>query len=158
MEPVMEDQEFAVDLELREGYRFAVDFDQEWVPVLQVDEPPPLGTGEGPNAKLLLAAAVGSCMSSSLLFCLKRARIEVGEMRTEVRGRLVRNERGRLRVGELRVILQPALSPEDAARSARCQELFEDFCVVGESIREGIPLTVEVQLEQGAAEHASVPD
>jgi hypothetical protein len=98
---VMEDQEFAVDLELRDGYRFGVDFDLDWVPVLQVDEPVPLGAGEGPNAKLLLAAAVGNCMSASLLFCLRRARIEVPELRTRVSGKIVRNERGRLRVGEL---------------------------------------------------------
>jgi organic hydroperoxide reductase OsmC/OhrA len=147
----VENQEFSVDLELREGYRFGVDFDQDWVPTLQVDEPAPLGAGDGPNAKLLLAAAVGNCMSSSLLFCLRRARVEVVGLRTRVSGTVVRNPQGRLRIGELRVSLLPTLSPEDAARSARCMELFQDFCVVGESVRQGIPLRVEVELDEAAA-------
>jgi len=151
----VEHEEFSVDLELRDGYRFGVDFDQEWVPVLQVDEPPPLGEGQGPNAKLLLAAAAGSCMSSSLLFCLRRARVDVAGMRTRVSGTMVRNERGRLRIGEMKVTLIPSMTPEDAARSARCLELFEDFCVVGESIRAGIPLQVEVDLTTDLAEESA---
>jgi organic hydroperoxide reductase OsmC/OhrA len=146
----MEETEFTVDVELRDNYRFGVDFDMDWVPVLQMDEGWPLGRGEGPDAKRLLAAAVANCMSASLLFCLRRARIEVPELRTQVRGTLARNDRGRLRIGGLEVTIQPVLTPEDAARAGRCMELFQDFCVVGESVREGIPIEVRVQIEESA--------
>ena len=68
------------------------------VPPLLLDEPEPLGDGDGPNAAKVLAAAVGNCLSASALYCLRRARIDVQSMRTTVSASLSRNEAGRLRV------------------------------------------------------------
>lgn len=141
----MEEQGFRVDMALSGGYEVQVDFGVPGVGTLTVDEPPPLGGGEGPNPARLLAAAVGSCMSASLLFCLRRAHLDAPRLRTRVEGTLVRNERGRMRIGGLRVTLLPGMEPEDAARAARCLELFEDFCIVGQSVRAGIPLEVRVE-------------
>ena len=141
----MEEQGFALEIALRQGYELGVDFGLDGVPDLVVDEPPPLGRGKGPNAARLLGAAVGSCMSASLLYCLRRARIDVPGLRATVRGTLERNERGRLRIAGLTVTIHPEIGPDDVQRTARCRELFEDFCVVGESVRRGIPVTVEVE-------------
>ena len=135
---------FAIALQWRGGYEFTVDFEQDGVAPLLVDEPPPLGGGAGPNPARLLAAAVGNCMAASLRFCLDRSRVEVLDLTTRVTGTLVRNERGRLRIGELRIGIEPAVGPEDVERIGRCLELFEDFCIVGQSVRHGIPLEVEV--------------
>lgn len=140
----MDEQGFSLDLTLRAGYEFGVDFGLEGAADVVIDEPPPLGEGKGPNAARMLAAAVGQCMSASLLYCLRRAHVEVPELRTTVHGTLERNERGRLRIGGLRVVIHPGISPEDRARTERCLELFEDFCVVGQSVRRGIPVEVEV--------------
>lgn len=136
---------FTVDLSLRDGYAFTVDFAAREGPPLVVDEVPPLGEGNGPNPARLLAAAVGHCLSASLLFCLRKSRIEVANLRTTVEGTIVRNERGRLRIGGLRVRLAPELSEEQRERMGRCLDLFEDFCLVTESVREGIPVDVEVE-------------
>ncbi|HEX6909651.1 MAG TPA: OsmC family protein [Longimicrobium sp.] len=140
----MEEHGFSLDVTLRQGYELGVDFDGDGVADLVVDEPPPLGGGAGPNPARLLAAAVGSCMSASLLYCLRRARIDVPELRTTVHARMERNERGRLRIAGLTVTLHPELGPEHLERTARCRELFEDFCIVGQSVQAGIPLQVEV--------------
>ncbi len=140
----MEPQEFTLQLTLQRGYQFSVDFGGDAPPGLAVDELPPLGAGEGPNPVRMLGVAVGHCLSASLLFCLRKYRIEVGEMRSRVDGTLVRNERGRLRVGRLKVTLDPVLSPEDGERAERCLQSFEDYCIVTESVRHGLAVEVQV--------------
>ena len=144
-------EQFTVDLSLRDGYAFNVEFANGGGPPLVVDELPPLGEGNGPTPARLLAAAVGSCLSASLLFCLRKSRIEVGRLRTAVDVTIKRNERGRLRIGGIRVRLAPELTPEQQARTGRCLDLFQDFCMVTESVREGIPVEVEV-VESAARE------
>lgn len=139
----MEENRFA--LTLQDGYAFTVDFGQEGVPDLTLDEPPPLGAGRGPNAARLLAAGVGNCLAASLLFCLRKSRIDVKQLRTTVEGTLVRNERGRFRTGGIRVKLALDVAPEQRDRMGRCLELFEDFCVVTESVRRGVIVDVEVE-------------
>lgn len=140
----MADQ-FSVTLALRDGYQFNVDFGQPGVPVLVTDEAAPLGRGRGPNPARLLATAVGNCLASSALFCLRKARIEVHGMTVRVDGAMVRNERSRLRVGPLKVTLEPRVRVEDRGRIGRCLEIFEDFCVVTDSVRKGLDVDVEVK-------------
>lgn len=137
-------EQFAINLTWRGGYEFSVDFEAEGVPDLLTDEPPPLGEGRGPNPARLLAAAVGNCLSASLKFCLEKSRIEVQELTTKVEGTIVRNEAGRLRIGGLRVQLEPGLDPGQVERAGRCLEIFEEFCIVGQSVRQGIDIDVEV--------------
>jgi uncharacterized OsmC-like protein len=141
----METGEFSLTLEWAQGYEFVADFHQARLGPLVMDEPPPLGEGRGPNAARVLAAAVGNCLAASALYCLRKARVEVRGLHAEVRGRLVRNERGRLRVGRIEVKIRPEVVPSDLDRMARCLELFEDFCVVTQSVRAGIDVKVEVE-------------
>jgi organic hydroperoxide reductase OsmC/OhrA len=133
-----------VSVELTDGYRFLVDFQMDGAAALVMDEPPPLGTGAGPNAARVLAAAIANCLSASALFCLRKARVEVGGMRTSATASLVRDDRGRLRVGAVSVHIQPEVGSGDAGRISRCLELFEDYCVVTQSVRAGLPVSVEV--------------
>lgn len=138
-------ERFTVDLTLRDNYAFTVEFNDANVPPIAVDERPPLGEGNGPNPARLLAAAVGSCLSASLLFCLRKSRIEVEDLHTTVESTIVRNERGRLRIGGIRVRLAPELTPEQRDRMGRCLDLFQDFCIVTESVRDGIAVDVVVE-------------
>ncbi|MEN8375944.1 MAG: OsmC family protein [Gemmatimonadota bacterium] len=134
-----------VELVLDENYRFDVDFVQEGVARLRMDEPAPLGDGAGPNASRLLAAAVANCLSASLLFCLRKARVPVTGMRTSARATLARNEKGRLRVDTIAVTLRPDVEPGHESRVARCAGLYEDFCLVTQSIRGGIDVEAVVE-------------
>ena len=142
--PAQEGSAFEVRLSMKEGYRFSVDFEPP-IPSLEVDEYPPIGAGHGPNPSRLLAAAVGHCLASSFLFCARKARIEVPALTVQVKGTTVRNERGRWRVGSMSVQLVPRVSEDDRPRLSRCLEIFEDFCVVTQSVRQGLPVAVEVK-------------
>ncbi len=150
-----EEPTFTVTVARLHDYEFNVRFDWEQVPSLHLDEPEPLGHAAGPNASRILAAAVGNCLSASLLLCLTKAKIEPQTLTATVTGRMVRNPAGRLRIGALSVSLELEGGLEPAARLSRCAELFEEFCVVTESVRQGIPVQVAVS-HQGQPVYSSV--
>jgi uncharacterized OsmC-like protein len=95
---------------------------------------------------------VGNCLTASLAFCLQRARVPAEGFRTVVTGQMARNENKRLRIGgfSVRIELPEGLDP---ASATRCLGLFEDFCVVTASIRQGIPVAVEVVAANGEVVH-----
>lgn len=93
----------------------------------------------------MLAAAIANCLSASALFCLRKARVDVRGMRTRATASMVRDERGRLRIGAVDVQIQPETAPADTGRIGRCLELFEDYCVVTQSVRVGLPVTVGIK-------------
>jgi organic hydroperoxide reductase OsmC/OhrA len=149
MTAMADDGQVRLTMDLQDGYRFLVDFDQDGVAPLVMDEPEPLGEGAGPSAARVLAAAVGNCLSASALYCLRRARIDVRGMRTTVSASLERNDAGRLRVKGIRVRIEPVVEASQHARMRRCLELFEDFCVVTQSVRAGIDVDVAVEPVSG---------
>jgi len=146
---------FSVSLEQLEGYEFRVKFDSP-VAELLLDEPAPLGGGRGPNAARLVAAAVANCLSASLVFCLKgKFRQSPGPLRAVATGRLERNARGRYRIAGIDVRITLAESADALPHLDRCGEQFEDFCIVTESIRKGIPVSVDVLDSAGRIVHRS---
>lgn len=140
---------FTVRLEQEQDYQFRVMFDLPDVPDLLVDEPSPLGRGAGPNPNRLVAAGVANCLTASFLFCLRKFRQSPGKLTTEVKGTIVRNEHGRLRLGGFDVVIRMGEPLEQLIHLERCLEQFEDFCVVTESIRKGIPVRVKVKDSTG---------
>lgn len=141
-EPV---SEFRIEIEQESGYQFRVRFDKEQYADLTMDEPEPLGRDSAPSASRILAAAVGNCLSASLLFCAQKARAQIGPIRTSVHVKVGRNERGRLRIAGIEVEIDPQLRDDERARALRCMDLFEDYCTVTASIREGVPVEVTVK-------------
>jgi organic hydroperoxide reductase OsmC/OhrA len=55
----------------------------------------------------------------------------------------------------LKVKLHPVIREENVSRSKRCLELFEDFCVVTESVRKGIEVNVDVEIGSLGSDDAS---
>jgi organic hydroperoxide reductase OsmC/OhrA len=145
----MEGKRFHVTLSRRAGFDFAARFENETWPAITLDEPPPLGEDQGPNASRVLGAAVGHCLASSLLFCLGKARVPVDGTDVTVDGTVERNEQGRLRITELRVKITPTVPAGDQERMQRCLGIFEDFCTVTGSVRKGISVHVEVSPTAG---------
>jgi len=144
----MEDKELVVTMEQVKGFEFNVKFD-EGISLL-MDEPEPLGEDNGPSASKVLSAAVGNCLSASLLFCLQKARVNTRSIKTTVTTKLARNEQKRLRIGGSQVRIEIDMDKDDAPnRAERCIQLFEDFCIVTASVRNGIDVGVEVVDQNG---------
>jgi organic hydroperoxide reductase OsmC/OhrA len=92
----------------------------------------------------VLAAAVGNCLAASFAFCLRKARVEPLDLTAAVVARVARNEHGGFRISSIDVELTPEVLESDRPRLDRCERLFEDFCIVTESVRRGIDVNVKV--------------
>ncbi|MGE3177109.1 MAG: OsmC family protein [Vicinamibacterales bacterium] len=133
-----------VTVRLARDYEFVAEFnDVPGAPAVMFDEPKPLGGGKAPNAAAMLGAAVGNCLSASLAFCLRKARIDVADLTAHVVTHVTRNEKGRFRISGIEVELRPTLG-RGTTPIGRCEELFEDFCTVTASVRHGIPVKVSL--------------
>ena len=137
----------------RSGYLFRVAFDDTAIPDLLTDELPPLGAGAGPNPARLLAAAVANCLSASLLFAMRKFHNAPGPLTTRATATLARNAGGRWRVAHIQADLQLAEAAAGHERLDRLLAQFEDFCLVTESVRQGVPVTVSVSDADGALLH-----
>ena len=147
---------FTIHLEQAQDYQFKVQFDWDKAPDLLLDSGEPLGQSEGPDAERLIAAAIGYCLSASLFFCMRnKFRQQPGKLSAMVTGLFTRNERGRLRLGEFVVQIRLSDTQERIAQLDRCARQFEDFCIVTESIRQGIPVRVQVVDATGRLIHES---
>jgi len=137
--------EFSLTVDQLRDYEFVVKFDKPTVADLTTDEGPPLGKDAGPSPVRLLAAAVGNCLAASLLFACRKAAVPVAPIHAGVKVRIARNENRRLRVDRIQVTLDPGIAGEflDQARGPR--SVFEDFCTVTQSIRDGVPVDVIVK-------------
>ncbi|OGS55712.1 MAG: hypothetical protein A3K60_00965 [Euryarchaeota archaeon RBG_19FT_COMBO_56_21] len=130
----------------KDGYKFEITFDELPGDRVLMDEPTPVGRSEGPSAAMMLSSAVGHCLTSSLLFCMQKSRGAIKEIEADVDTSLARNERGRWRVTEIKVRLKPTVDAVDREKLERCRGLFEDFCIVTASIREGVKVDVELEM------------
>ena len=139
-----ETREHHVELRFVRGYEFVATFKDQETQAIVFDEPPPLGEGSGPNAAAVLAAAVGDCLAASFVFCLRKVRLEPVDLTASVVAHIGRNAQGRFRVTGIDVELNPQLLEGDKDRERRCADLFQDFCMVTESVRRGIPVNVKV--------------
>jgi len=132
-----------------QDYQFEARFG-ETMPVLHTDEPAPLGQGQGPSPVQLLCAAVGNCLSASLLFALRKYRQDPGRLACDVSAEVGRNADGRLRVLQMQATLTMGVPGHTLQHLERVLGSFESFCTVTQSVREGIPVAVSVCDGHGA--------
>ena len=145
----MSSESVTVRLAQRQDYQFEVQFGPG-VPMLVADEPGPLGQGQGPSPVQLLAAAVGNCLSDSLLFALRKFKQKPEPLQCEVSAEVGRNAEGRLRVLGLQATLTLGVPGEALEHLERVLGTFESYCTVTQSIAQGIPVRVQVIDAQGA--------
>jgi uncharacterized OsmC-like protein len=133
-----------LQLEQDGAYGFRIRFDDASIPALLADEPAPLGEGRGPNPSAMLLAAVANCLGASLLFALRKFKNAPGPIRIEIEAVKARNEAGRWRIPKAQVRIQLADRAADLEYFERTMAQFEQFCIVTQSVREGIEVDVVV--------------
>jgi len=148
-----DEQSFEVSLEQVEDFEFRVHFDGTALEDLCTDEPPPRGRNAGPNPARMLLVSVANCLAASLLFSLRKFRNAPGPLRAKARARLARNAQGRWRVAGMEVDLQLADPAASLQHIERALAQFEDFCIVTESVRAGVPVAVRVRDDEGREVH-----
>ena len=145
---------FSIKMTKTGPMEFKTQFDKEIFPDLMFDEPAESGgNDEYPNASRVLTAAVMNCLSASFTFCLSKSRIPMDdfELTATATTTLDRNEKNRLRVKNITVNLKPtfkgeAASEEMKSKIERCVNIFQDYCVVSASVKQGIDITTNVEL------------
>ncbi len=122
------------DIHIRGRHQFMVDASSETE-----------GDDEAPAPSDILAAAVGSCLSSSFTFCASKVKAELTSLTANVKAEISRVE-GYLRVTGIDVTLNPQFKREATAKNQdRCIAIFRNYCTVTESVRRGIPVNVTVK-------------
>jgi organic hydroperoxide reductase OsmC/OhrA len=138
---------FDFQLKLLGNYRFEIDFG-DFGKIL-TDEPAPLGEGDGPNPARLLAASAANCLAASLIFAIRKFHEDPGQVSAHASVNIKREGRY-WRVVHIDVALQLGQTAEAIPHLQRALDQFENFCVVTQSIRQGIPVDVKVMDQQGA--------
>jgi uncharacterized OsmC-like protein len=141
--------EFSLDLELIDKFQFKVRFDIPEMPDMLTDEPIEMGgEGKGPNPSRMVSTGIASCLASSLVHCLRRSKADVRHLYVKVDGLMARNDEGLLRLQKVNVVIHPKLgSSDDLPALERCKKIFEKYCVVTQSIRDGLPINIDVEPE-----------
>jgi uncharacterized OsmC-like protein len=132
-----------VQLKQKQDYQFDIHFGGA-VPVIMGDEPAPLGAGQGPSPVQLLAAAVGNCLSDSLLFALRKFKQAPEPITCDVTAEVGRNAEGRVRVLGIQAVLTLGVPGATLAHLDRVLSQFESYCTVTQSVGQGIPVSIEV--------------
>lgn len=139
----MSESNVRITLRQQQDYRFQVDFGEGIAP-LQADEPAPLGTGQGPSPVQLLAAAVGNCLSDSLLFALRKFKQAPEPLHCTVDAEVGRNEQKRLRVLKMTAALHLGVPASSLEHLDRVLDQFEAYCTVTQSVGQGIAIELQV--------------
>ncbi|MDI4633581.1 OsmC family protein [Pelomonas sp. V22] len=145
----MSESTVSIELRQQQDYQFQAEFGNGVAPLL-ADEPPPLGQGGGPSPVQLLAAAVGNCMSNSLLFALRKYKQSPEPLSSRITAEVGRNPENRVRVLGIQAELRLGVPAASLQHLDRVLASFEDYCTVTRSVAAGIPVTVSVYDSTGA--------
>ncbi len=133
-----------IELVQQADYRFTVHFPDPVVSTIVTDEGAPIGSNAGPSPTMLLGTSVANCLAASLLFAMRKHKNEPGPLRVVSTVNLTRNPQRRLRIGGIGVDLHLGVAAARLQMLDRVLAQFEDFCVVTQSVRAAIPVTVRV--------------
>jgi uncharacterized OsmC-like protein len=148
------DSPIRLRLEQESDYAFRISFEDTALAPLLTDEPAPLGHDQGPNPARLLLASIANCLVASLLFALRKHKNTPGPLVAEISASPQRNEQGRWRYPAASVTLHLPGNSAGYHNLDRVLAQFEEFCIVTQSVREGVEVDVRVIDSDGRVLHS----
>ncbi|MBS7246684.1 MAG: OsmC family protein [Candidatus Jordarchaeales archaeon] len=135
---------FEVELNWIKNFLFEVTVNG--FPKFHMDELEPVGEDSAPNPADYLLVSVGGCVASSFIYSTLKHGIPLKKLQIKVRGKYTR-KKGMIRVGEVNVELQVDLADESTAKNLEsCLNVFRKYCIISESLREGIPINIFLKI------------
>ena len=100
----------------------------------------------GPNPAKLLGMALLGCLSASFIFCLKKRKLSVDDLKAEAEVIIGRNEKCFIRVKKINVNITSKIDAlASRKRADQCRKMFENYCTVTAAVREGIEVNVNLK-------------
>ncbi len=99
----------------------------------------------GPNPSKLLALSVLGCLAASFTFCLQKRNFSLSNIEGKAVITSIRNDKGFWRLKKIDIKLIPKIdNPKIRKGADQCRKFFEQFCIISESVREGIEINVNL--------------
>lgn len=125
---------------------------REYNHTMHTDEPPDLGhsfkkggRGEAPSAFDYFIASGMACQVNTLEQMLHKARITDYEIEAECTGYTF-TEDNLKRIQKLELAITLTISEDAESRAQRCLDVYEEGCVVGETLKRAVDFRVEKEL------------
>jgi organic hydroperoxide reductase OsmC/OhrA len=109
---------------------------------------------KGPDAAQMLGMAILSCLSASLIFCLNKRGLNPDDLEARAIISFKKIEKGFTRIKQIDVKIAPKTGDEatlkrlnQCLREMKSENMmFEENCIITESVREGIKVNVDVNV------------
>ncbi len=123
-------------------------------PTIVIDEPQQFhGDDRGPSSIEYLCVGIGGCMGTSLVYCLKRFKATFSKLAVKAAAEIHHVPPNRmLRVTALHVnfTITPNPATDDNIENIKeCYEHFAKYCVVTQSVKQGIPFDIKLKINDG---------
>jgi len=111
----------------------------------------------GPNPARLLGTALLGCLSASFIFCMRKRKLNIDDLKAEAEIVIGRNEKGFLRVTKININIDVNADMDNEnlkKRMSQCLKedkegtrMFEHFCTITQSVISGIDVDVNVNVK-----------
>jgi len=136
-----------VGIKLTENMIYKCDLGQINMDDLFIDETRKKRTDRiGPSPTKLLALSILGCLAACFEFCLQKKGFTLSDLDGRAEVTFARNEKNIWRIKKINVEFLPKIdNPEMRKSVAQCKRLFEQYCIITESLRKGIEIDVNLK-------------
>jgi uncharacterized OsmC-like protein len=112
------------------------------------------GILDGPDAASLLGLAIVSCLSATFIFCLNKRNLTIEDLKASANISFKKIGGGLTRIDKIQVNIIPKTQDEEVLKRIKIctkelkdgEMFFEKACIITPSVRDGIDISVNVEM------------